>query len=130
MTTMKTRGCPPSYPTESFLRQVERELLERVAVRRSAVAAHREGPGNLAHVEVALRVEREPVRRGEAAGRRDLRRAPAREHLPVLVVDAHAGLAELRGRSTGAIVMVAFVPRQLGNVDVALRVEGDVRGPL
>src|SRR6185295_14010693 len=105
----------------------ERELLERVAVLGRASAAHRERPGHLAHVEIVLRVEREPVRRGEAAGRRHLRRAPAGEYLPVLVEDAHPRLAELLGYLAGAEVVVALVPRQLGHVDVAFRVERDVR---
>src|SRR5262249_21147598 len=108
----------------------ERELLERVAVLGRTAAAHRESPGDFAHVEVVLRVERETVRRREAARRFDLGRTPACEHLAVLVVDAHARLPELLRSLAGAIVVVALVPRQLGHVDVAQLVEGDVRRAL
>src|SRR2546428_10534403 len=41
------------------------ELLERVAVRRDEIVAHADRPGDLRDVEVAVRVERETVRRTE-----------------------------------------------------------------
>src|SRR5437899_8652595 len=41
------------------------ELLERVAVRRDEIVTHADRPGDLRDVEVAVRVEREPVWRAE-----------------------------------------------------------------
>src|SRR2546428_13815928 len=41
------------------------ELLQRVAVRRDEIVAHADRPGDLRDVEVAVRVERETVRRAE-----------------------------------------------------------------
>src|SRR6266567_8403918 len=72
---------------------LEEELLERVAVRRGAAAADREGPGDLAHVDGACGVHREPVRRGKAAGGRGVRCTPAGQQVPVRVEDAHPTLA-------------------------------------
>src|SRR5438874_302012 len=74
---------------------LEGELLERVAVRRGAAAADREGPGDLAHVDGARGVHGEPVRRGKAAGGRRVGCTPAGQQVPVRVEDAHPTLARL-----------------------------------
>src|SRR5215471_8711861 len=57
------------------------KLLKRVAIFGSAAAAHGKCPGHLAHVEVSLGIEREAVRRSEAAGCRAVGCAPARQQL-------------------------------------------------
>jgi hypothetical protein len=70
------------------------------------------------------------VWRHKAAGIGGLRRAPAREHLAVPVVDTHAGVAVLFDLLAFAVVMVAFVPRELGDVGVAVRIEAQMRRTL
>src|SRR5437899_11976637 len=54
------------------------ELLERVAVRRDEIVAHADRPGDLRDVEVAVRVERETVRRGEVSRTAGIGGAPGR----------------------------------------------------
>src|SRR5258705_11929433 len=73
----------------------EGEFLKRVAVLGRAAAAYCERPRDFAHVKIVLRIEREAVGCGETARLGHLRRAPAREHLAVLVVYAHARAAHL-----------------------------------
>src|SRR2546425_12066537 len=59
MTAAFTGGTPSARSPH------ERELLERVAVRRDEVVAHADRPGDLGDGEGAVRVEREPVWRAE-----------------------------------------------------------------
>src|SRR5687768_5489399 len=107
----------------------QRELLERVAAFGRVPAADRERPRDLAHVDVAFRVDGQPVRCSEAAGRAGVGTAPAREHAAVPVVHAHAAVARLddgpvpSGRRSR-------VPPQLGDVRASLRVEDEMRGAL
>src|SRR5919108_3870093 len=105
------------------------ELLERVAVGGRQSAAHGEGPGHFADVDVTFRIDCEPVRRREAAGLRGFRRAPPREEAAVAVEDADA--AVLRGlRGAVAARDLAGVPPELGHVGASGRVEDEVRRPL
>src|SRR5262245_13476261 len=104
---------------------LEAELLEGVAVRGGETAADREGPRHLAHVDVAARVDGDPVGSREASRRGRLQGAPAREQAALLVVHAHPARARLGDRS----VSLGFhpgVPPQLGHVGTALGVEHDV----
>src|SRR5688572_21414445 len=80
--TKQSRGARASI--------LQRELLERVAIRARLAAAHRERPRDFAHVEIVLRIEGETVGRGEASRVRCLRRAPASEDFAIAVEDAHA----------------------------------------
>src|SRR6476646_664955 len=100
----------------SAARRVRARYVARIAESRRAPAAHRERPRDLAHVEIVLRIERETVRRGEAARRSDLGGSPARENLSVLVVDAHARVAGLLDHLAFAIILITFVPSELGHV--------------
>src|SRR5215510_8514657 len=92
-------------------------------------AAHREGPGHLAHVDGALRIDGQAVRRREAARRAGIRAAPARQDLAVPVVDADPAVAGL-GDGSMAPGDGARVPPQLGDEGATLLVEDDVGGPL
>src|SRR5205085_12268357 len=70
--------------------RAEREFLEGVAIGGRESAADRERPRHLRDVDRRLAVDGEAMRRGEAAGPGRLRRAPARQQLPVAVEDAYA----------------------------------------
>src|SRR5437867_1642646 len=107
--------------------RLRRELLERMSTRQPA--ADREGVGDLAHVDVAPRIHRDAVGRGEAAGSRGVGRSPARQQAAVLVEDADAAEARFGDRPV-ALRRLALVPPQLGDVGAALWVEHDVGGPL
>src|SRR5437867_3469701 len=93
-----------------------------------------ERPGNLAHVHVALRVDRDAVRRREAAGRRRIRPAPARQHPAVAIVDADATRLDVARRPVAAR-RLPRLPPELRDVGAPGAVEHDVRraarvGPL
>src|SRR5882672_6058283 len=120
-----SRRNPFASFTASLRLVVEPELLERVAGLGDVTAARREGPRDLADVDVPPRVHRDAVRRREAPGGRRVGAAPAREHAPVLVVDADAARADVAGR-TVASRRLARLPPELRDVGTALRVEHDV----
>src|SRR5712692_8048105 len=105
--------------------RLQGEFLEGVTVRGRVPPAHREGPGHLAHVDVALRVHRDAVRRREVAGSARLGPAPAREHAALGIEDAHPPGPRLRD---GPLTTrgLARVPPQLGDEGAALGVEDEV----
>src|SRR5258705_1374586 len=69
------------------------------------------------------------MRCGETSGCRHFGRAPARQDFAFLVEDAHARVARYLDR-TEALRDVALVPRELGHVGAAHRIESEVRRPL
>src|SRR5207244_12551889 len=85
------------------------ELLERVAVRRDEIVAHADRPGDLRDVEVAVRVERETVRRAEVSRTAGIGGAPdliprtvvaeARDDRAALVADRDAAPEGAPGRA-------------------------------
>src|SRR5947208_6014161 len=105
--------------------RLQGELLEGMAVRGRVSPAHREGPGHLADVDVALRVHGDAVRGREIAGRARLGPAPAREHAALGIEDAHPAGPGLRD---GPMTTrgLARVPPQLGDEGPALGVEDEV----
>src|SRR3989442_10724088 len=95
----RRRRWPPDQP----------ELLERVAVRRDEIVTHADRPGDLRDVEVAVRVERETVRRAEVSRTAGIGAAPgliprtvvaeARDDRAALVADRDAAREVTRERA-------------------------------
>ena len=87
-----------------------------MAVRWRTAAADRKGPGDLAHVDGALGVHGEPVRRGKAAGGRGVWVPTGRaSEWPFGSKMLHPAVARLRN-GTEALGSVARVPPELGDV--------------
>src|SRR5262249_29908757 len=107
----------------------QRELLERVTAGGREPAAHRERPRDLAHVDVALRIDRDAVRRHEAPGRTCVLTAPAAQHAAFPVVDADAAVARLRDRAV-TLRLLTLVPPELRDVRAPGAVEHDMRRTL
>src|SRR6185503_65356 len=126
-----TRSRPPPIPTgiPDPSGRAHRELLEGVTARGRQAAAHREGPGDLAHVDVPLRVHRQAMGRDEAARRHRVGRAQAREQLAGFVEDAGPSVTRHRDGPV-ALGGLPLVPPELGHIGAALPVEHDVSGPL
>lgn len=106
-----------------------RELLERVAVLGRAPTADCEGPRDFAHVEIVLRIERQSVRRGEAAGRGAFGCSPAREQCALGIENRKPRVPHLGDRPE-AVRGIPFVPCKFGDVDIALRIEREMRRTL
>src|SRR5262245_60681086 len=100
-----------------------------MASRRSEAATHREGPGDLAHIDVPPRVHGDAMWSGEAPRRARVIGAPPREHTAVRRVDTDP--ATPRGVD-GAMPLglLSFVPPQLRDIGTAPRIEDQMRRPL
>src|SRR2546428_2529434 len=115
------------------------DLLERVAVRRDEIVAHADRPGDLRDVEVAVRVERETVRRTEVPRTTRIGGAPglvrravvaeARDDRAALVADCDAAREVTLDRAAPERPEPR-PPAELGDERPALRVEGELRRPL
>src|SRR2546425_1501541 len=133
MTAAFTGGTPSARSPH------ERELLERVAVRRDEVVAHADRPGDLGDVEVAVRVEREPVWRAEVPRTAGIGGAPGLLQRTVVAeaCDDRAALVADRDAAREVTLDRAAPerpepgpPAELGDVRAAVRVEGELRRPL
>src|SRR5262249_18096197 len=121
------RPRSPSARASAAPSRLESELLERVGSRQAAT--DRERVGDLAHVDVASRIHRDAMWRGETPGRGGVGCPPARQQPAVLVEDADAAVARLGDRPV-PLRRLTLVPPELGDVGAALRIEHDVGGPL
>src|SRR5918911_1405911 len=91
------------------------ELLDRVAAAMVLAVAAQGSVGHLADVDIAVQVDPQPVRRGEAARRTGVRSAPARDDVALDVADAEPGVAVLDPGSAGQVV-VAQHPGHLADI--------------
>src|SRR2546430_15816705 len=66
------------------------KLLNGVAIRTHEPGFPGDGPHDLGHIEISVRVDREPVWSAEAARRAGVGSADPRDHRSVRVEDAHA----------------------------------------
>src|SRR5207237_1932503 len=104
------------------------QLLHGVAIRRDQTGFSGDGPNDLGDIEVAIRVDREAVRRAEAPRRAWVRTAQSRDDGSVRVEHAHAARPIALDRSVPERALTR-APTELGDVHPAAR-ENDLRRPL
>src|SRR3989339_47826 len=105
------------------------KFLERMGALAHAEFRYAERPGDLAYIEIASRIHTEGMRGDEVSRGLPVRAAPVQEDIARKVQDPHTARQVILDRTVGERCLTGSPP-QLGNVNPAFTIKGDVRGPL